>query len=704
MIITTKHYEMKWGIERLLVGISFIVLAQGAFAEKLVEKIGDFVANSALVEWVDTVNQKIPAVGDKTEHGLVQKRLSLINSSIENIGNYESEVLYMEATPALGLEKTEMKIQGRLILHLPEKRYIQFQGLAEGLEGKDDGLELNLNVETNTGKEWQLSHSFVGKSNTAVRQLEHDFRSFIIDLSEWSGQDVRLSLSMNANPAYQKIGEQEQWFPAKISAQWITAEIISSKFKVILGAEEWLSAEATPKAIASQTSIVPTTYAEELVLEGYDNSLGMLKTGTDSCINSVLLPAAGEYSSRFVCYLGSSLASGADPHGSNHTWNSPESVYAAGTRMIDFTSNPTKNMYNANTSEIQNALYQSNGKAVSVLSPSGDACRDFDDHYTAITSVHPGTLDLFGYPSVVHGFFHAEDHFQFENNDGDCHGQSEEHNTNPTTTQYYARIGYARSVAGSNDFGRSFNKLYSADGNPIITYKTPEENINMSFQNAWGCGSPTVMEIGDYYYMIYTTWSMYPGNTFPDIDPVTGGNKNCAVISLARALKSDVNSYLHVIRPNPWYKYKEVNTASPYAAENFTEPGIGGNFSAVWNAEVVNGLRTDQANRSTRSQWRAFSKLSYNDYLDQNYPGHQGLLVIQGPAGIYIHTCSELTHWDDGLCILPVNHTVPTIIGSYGYDVVTSEYNKIYYRRNDETYNPVHRNLYRRSLRIQVVP
>ncbi|HQH71701.1 MAG TPA: hypothetical protein PK360_06430, partial [bacterium] len=45
-------------------------------------------------------------------------------------------------------------------------------------------------------------------------------------------------LSMNVVPAYSKVGTEESWSPNVISAQWTSARIVGSAFRVILGEPE----------------------------------------------------------------------------------------------------------------------------------------------------------------------------------------------------------------------------------------------------------------------------------------------------------------------------------------------------------------------------------------------------------------------------------------------------------------------------------
>jgi hypothetical protein len=153
---------------------------------------------------------------------------------------------------------------------------------------------------------------------------------------------------------------------------------------------------------------------------------------------------------------------------------------------------------------------------------------------------------------------------------------------------------------------------------------------------------------------------------------------------------------------NTWYKYKEGNSQWNHSS-NYVQPGRGGTFSALINAVTdANGYRTDQA--ADRSVWRAFPKVSYNEFLDDSEDFDRPMVMMtHGPAGFYLHTATNLSDWDGGLFVeMDTGEYYPTLIGTQGYDSYTTEYNKLYYFKHDYSDNTGE--LYRCDAQLIIVP
>ncbi len=668
-------------IALFVVVVTLVIGIASSVEAKLIENVVDFVMNRNNLEWIDFNENEIVLDGPEENLNVVRLQDDEIPSGNPKMGTFYGNPLYVRARA--DLQPGIYGVLGRYTTTLPENRYIQFQGMAEILAGKENGVVVALQVEARSRQtqEWVVERTFYGEQ-VNLDDSERKFLSFLSNLSPWANQEVRISLVLRVTPKYLNLNGIERLEPQEISAQWITAEIVSSPFHVVIGPSERvdmssilsgkLSDRPFLRQVIPSTTISTSTETEERIIEGgLTGTYGHIQQ-PDAPIASFLTPAGGGYPSRFVCYFSTRLNDNMEPHGGSHDASSPEWEYGASSRVVDFVYKQGDNLYSATVSQITNAIEISNGTAVAVLSPSGDSSLDFDDHYAGITTAASSYLS--DDTAVIHAFYHAEDHFQFEDD-----GSGDEHNDAGENygTPYMASIGYARSVAGTNNFGRAFSKVSNTSGDAVITYNLNEEQVyydpagSPSGQPSWGCGSPSLYAVGNYYYLLYTTWNWNKN--------ITSASRTVAAVSLARALKSDVNSTSYSTSANPWKKFEEANSTWDHAG-NYTQAGRGGTFSALINAvtDAVTGFRTDQA--LDPNNWRAYPKLSYNEYLDANFPGHQMVLMLQGSDGFYLYTAEDLVNWDDGLKVMN-NHNCnyPTLIGSQGYDAHTTEVNKLFY-------------------------
>ncbi|RJP30993.1 MAG: hypothetical protein C4527_08635 [Candidatus Omnitrophota bacterium] len=703
-----------------MINLVMIVIFTGEIQAQPITELFDFMNQRDEVEWTDLNENDIVLNGRDEDLNVVRQRVDNVPTGIPRFGSYETDALYVRARTETG--RQTYGIAGRQVIRLPEKGYLQFQGSAELLTGKNSKMEVGMQVETRKSEngEWIPVKMFTGTRHKRDTS-EREFVTFVCNLSEWKGQEVRISLVQRVTPSYLRVNGIDRIEPQEIAVQWLGAEIIHCPIRVTFGEEEKVNVftimknklSSKPASAKSEDVTIEIDFpgSQELVLEGATSGAhGHMKNPSDAPFAVVHVPAAGGYAARDLSYFTCILDD------NTHSGQCDEGTYGACARVIDFSQSSGNDMYSATVHEITGAVVlDGNGKAVAALSPSGDASRDFDDHYCSITAATSAVLS--NDEKVIHAFYACEDHFQFENV-----GASSEHNywLYQRATPFYASIGYARSTPSSNDFGRSFTKMSHWIEEqaiyPILTASYSEEEILMptgsirydqpefceyygaltgggyiedaSPSEGWGCDSPSVFELGDYYYLLYHEYSIKAGYVHPI--------KAKCMIGLASATKIKVNDADFASKENPWRKFKESIPNQWNDPANFTEPGVGGEFSSVWNAKVVNGLRTDQP--ADNSQWRAFPKVSYNTRLAQSGNLNRPyVMMTHGNLGIYIHTGSSLAEWDMGMLIAEWSayNLYPTLIGDTGSDTFTTNNNKLYYFKLNEGNTGV---VYRRTM------
>lgn len=105
----------------------------------------------------------------------------------------------MEAVPVMG--KAEYGIEGSYTIRLPKDRYIQFQGIAEALDGDDASPDIYLEIKVKDPEhpgQWIAQKRFLGVP-IASEPAKHIYQ---LDLTEWNGQDVQLCLGMQVHASY----------------------------------------------------------------------------------------------------------------------------------------------------------------------------------------------------------------------------------------------------------------------------------------------------------------------------------------------------------------------------------------------------------------------------------------------------------------------------------------------------------------------
>ena len=662
-------------------------------AEQLIKEFVDLIQERGTAEWVDAYGRPVGLEGPDSDRNILQMR-PIYDPEAAARGDEPSLGLYMEAKPAPG--DMEFGLEGQFTVQLPAQRFYQFQGFAHVQNGEARETNVKVLVQTRPDllSDWTTAQIFTGEKlgTTAINdELKEDILAFVLDLSDWAGDEVRIVLAMNVVPAYSKVGAEESWSPNVISAQWTSARIVGSAFRVILGEPEKVGDLSSESSKASalqgaqaqvQSVTAYPTDSEILILNGETDADGgdwhMTNPG-ESGVNTTYIPASGGVPGHFVAYQTTRLA--------------PSTINGASAypRVIDFRNIPTKNMSNASRDEIVSASYidPANGAARTVIEPGTPYSDDWPGH-VAIASVYASAYSGWPYTPILNAFVHTED-------------KSQNDMTPNIYDSVYLRIGYARSTSGTSDFGRSFQKLNHTSGNPIITYSVAEEEILMS-TGQYGVGGPSIIATDDYYYMLYYTQALiiYSATyTAPD-----GYYHTRAGISIARATRSIVDSQYYSANNNPWVKYRQI-VAATTDIQNWSQPGLGGDESILWNYKRDNnGFMGEEVDRARL--WRAFPKISYNSFLDKSYP-HQVVLVCKGgidpnydkPAAIVIHTSANLIEWSDFIVVKMdgddagggnhYTYEYPTIIGldplEGGYSGHTTENNLLYYQKDKRNIN-----------------
>lgn len=643
--MTGGFRPMKRNISHSAVSMTAVVLglllgAAGAFAEPLIQEFTNLIDARQSADWTNLAGREIELEGLDGEQDVVNMKMVEDLAAKDLYGeDKQRPVLYMESRPVSG--QSEFGMEGCFTLTLPAKRFYQFQGSVEALEGRNEGMELSVVVKCPTTVDgetvWAADRIFSGK-RLGVNEYGQDITFFALDLSDWAGREIQVCLSMKVNADFSKIGDRESWSPNLISAQWSMARIVGSAFRVILGEPEKVSSltirgktyrDAASKVYVQSVTGYPTS-AEELILNGTSVGSGgdwHLTNPAESGVNTTYIPADGDTPGRFVAYITSRLYP-TDISSATHPYP----------RLIDFRNQTTKNMGNATANEIYNAGYidPNNDAAKMVIWPDEGFSDEWPDKYghVAFSSVISSNYTSLGggTVNVLHAYAHVEDSDQ--NDDGI---------KNASGT--YEHIGYARSRAGIEDFGREFQKTDHTSGNTIIRHVSAEEDIDMK-DISYGCGGASVFGTTDYYYMIY--------HARPIIKKVNGLDiVGAAGIAIARATKSAIDSWAYPYAGNPWVKYKQIVSATT-SSLNWGQPGIGGLESILWNAKIENGLRSSYTD--VVYKWRAYAKVSYNTYLDQYYD-HQMLLICkagiaaEGVTGVVIHTSDNLLEWSDYIVV-----------------------------------------------------
>ncbi len=749
-----------------IVGLLLVVGLTQIGSADVVKMVVNYMKENQNVQWVNLERSSVAFGAIDEDQTVVKMKKKLIDSGEPKVGIIEADALFMKARPIPG--KIDYGVMGEKVLTLPNQPMIQFQGGGEILKGLEEGAELHLQLATPSekGDDWVVQEVFKPRRNSGYKKEYPGLCHFKVDLSDWAGMEVKLSLVLRVYPTYTKVGSVEKWTPNEISANWYRAEVVSVPFKVIVGKPKPVNEvtnERQGKVNIDRRNIDKDTTNgdknnesefkikldfppadvyndfsdQKIILKGNPNGTtpddcGFLANPFDFPITTVNIPSTPPFFpyTRHLCYFTARrsmyhteyYASTGYPVAITPTL---DQIYGAGARVIDFATSASYNMYNSSATAIRNNMVKDgNGNAVQVLAPSGDASRNFDDHWVGISSIIYSRLS--DSSKALHAFFNGEDHFYDILQDCDQfygptnpRGATCEEGLRSSTDEFlgsiYWSIGYARSTEnqGSN-FGHSFTKMTSYHSGqsvlPIITLDVTQNQCDYGLRTNFGTGDPSVILIGDYYYMLYAAHGprefnnsdqLYRwDNGYERVGSCDGyneedcGHLNSSVVTIARALRSDVISTNYSNSNNPWKKYNYVNGTWDSSA-NWVEPGIGGAYSGVWN---TNSNNRDQM--ISYNEFRVNPKMSRNTYLSSEY-GIEYLFIARGGTtfggmGIFLHFAEDNpVDWDDASLLLEnaeideggttYRYSYPTIIGTNGLDnYQTSMSNYIYFKKHVE--------------------
>ena len=330
--------------------------------------------------------------------------------------------------------------------------------------------------------------------------------------------------------------------------------------------------------------------------------------------------------------------------------------------------NSPNTFYTATKSTVENSLSRNPSTGAPFFALSDSSSPTSWLNYAGVSSIFTDALT--GGSDNLHAFIHAEDHYH------------DEQNLNPEN-EYYARIGYSRATSPTSSFSLISTKQNGSTSPYIISSFQDEDDTDFvtafNPQNpysggapgtAFGVGSPSVIEDGSYYYMVYTRWLTefgVPANMRPTQILKLGSVYHS--ICVARALKSSVLSPNFASNENPWKNYYNGS---------WNTDALGGYASGVI-PKATNDATTDV---SALGGYRAFPVLFYVIELSEY------AVICTGPTGFIIHLTinEDLSNWTTGQTFLtPQQAGVSALLypsvadDMYGDDDYVSKNGKLYY-------------------------
>jgi len=208
-----------------------IISTFNAHSEVFIREFTDLVKARENAEWIHK-NGSLIALG-ASELGVLEMRERVINDP--RFAGQPTRFLYLEAKPTPG--RKDFGAGGSYTYSLPSGQYYQFQGAVELNNGRQNPASVTVQIKTQQSGEWVVDQVFHGKE-IGINTREQKGIAFVLDLSPWAGQEVQISLALDANASYINANEKEQWTPATVSCEWGLARVVASSFKVVLGDEE----------------------------------------------------------------------------------------------------------------------------------------------------------------------------------------------------------------------------------------------------------------------------------------------------------------------------------------------------------------------------------------------------------------------------------------------------------------------------------
>ena len=577
--------------------------------------------------------------------------------------------------PTLGRE--DVDIRGAFYLQLPNRKRIQLELLYDlflDIQGNPSPADFFVEVfvqNLSAPSGWEKSGEIHPRAEAsasmfstirAIRDERFTTHIFVANLSRWAGQDVRLDL-VSKIPA------------AAITPQrgrWVQAKLIGSNIDYQLG-----PGEPVPQQLNANKRLFNLDFQKpaRMIIQGTP-TVDYLGSPSNIVLSSVRnypdtgVSTAVINNTKYAYFHGLMEFEEADA-----VTPSDEKYHKRGTMIFE---NAT-NLYSISVNDLQVDLLRgvsagsiapaSSGTPFLTIKPHHQEWAKWDNWYTGAQSTIVANN---GGGNRVHAFVHVEDR--------SIDGVSE----NDGLIRYY-RIGYARSKVNSGtDFDLNNNEIYlmADDGisnpTPIIECFLTEQQMQNGVSA--GVGVPSVIKSGQYYYMFYTRWianeDMVDAGGWP---PYT--HAQYGIICAARALESEVISsdYASSGHSNPWKKW----------------------YDGAWNEDGRGGLSTAVITDATPDEWRAFSKVLYDDDMGGYF------MICKGECGFYLYfKISDLSspNWGTGMLIEnmePANQIhYPSLIGQNGDDKNGSVYYKLYYAYDTDTTGGGHY-MRRREIDIQ---
>ena len=225
-----------------------------------------------------------------------------------------------------------------------------------------------------------------------------------------------------------------------------------------------------------------------------------------------------------------------------------------------------------------------------------------------------------------------------------------EYHPNGDEKLFYSAIG----LAVSNDWGKTFRKI-----GKILSPNAPRrlEFLPLSIADA------SVVARGADLYAFYTDRSANPND---------GPCYKSICIAVARARVSALRDFAYGKTKESSFRKYYVDSTS--GVGGFTQPGVGGKFTALITARVESG----------KNYWPGRPFVAYDEYIRRYI-----LAYLNGTYGINLSTSTDLIHWSRPVLVVSQSQGVtsrkgtfvqyPTLIGTGGNPSILGRVFYLYY-------------------------
>ncbi|NPU99205.1 MAG: hypothetical protein HPY51_18565 [Candidatus Omnitrophica bacterium] len=486
---------------------------------------------------------------------------------------------------------------------------------------------------------------------------KYSLHTSIVNLSDWSGREIRLDLVWNFSHKNFKTD----------FVRWTRLKIIGSTFDYHFVDSNYLS-EYDPVQ-QMKLNFLDGLY-QDPYLEG-----SFAFAGLTSYPDTGFAPI--RINSRSYAYFNSGYPS----------WNMFVNGSAnSGTLMLDFL-NKSNNLASIPVSNMPNCVLRGNPpyptssditpySAIRPYRPAYPLSNlawkyNWDNGYTGVNSAFVATDS--GY-TRVHAFLHVEDWFKNINTPGFLSNLLAGYNITPEGYDYvYARIGYARSP-NNDPFNLSFARCSQDLSSSTINNASPiiecfqKEGQQTENHGVCGAASPAVITAGNYTYLFYTryvqkNWVITTSYYIEPLKSKLGGEYLYnRTICAARVLTSTLvdESYSANNPSSPWRQF----------------------YDGEWSQNGIGGLSTSLIGDITNlTENRVLCNVMLNGHLGGNY-----LMLawndINRAAYLYISQNLENPQWGTGIQInIPSNETPIRLVDHLsGDDKYGGEYVKLFTR------------------------